>query len=128
MPSLDKPRLAHVRLSGSCPDREPLGPDIDREKIKVLSGREPDKISCDQAPAHLEDTLSGLSFPFLILVAIRGGIVLVQTVAQFAIICIALRDTTPEHRPPILRALSGGSRGRKRSSPFTRSRRYDSAA
>jgi hypothetical protein len=45
--------------------------------------------------------------PLLLLFAFRGMITLIRTVEQLVIVCLALRDTAPEHRAPILRALRG---------------------
>ena len=51
--------------------------------------------------------MSDLSLPFLILVASQSGIALVRVLAHLAVIHIALRNTNPEQRPQILRALGG---------------------
>jgi hypothetical protein len=87
-------------LSGLCPDNA-------RRKIKILSGRQADKVSYGQQPASSEANMSDPYLPLLLLFAFRGMITLIRTVEQLVIVCLALRDTAPEHRAPILRALRG---------------------
>lgn len=58
-----------------------------------------------------EDLVSDLYSPLVLLLALRGVITLIQTVGQLALACLALRGTAPEHRAPILRALSGKPSG-----------------
>lgn len=66
--------------------------------------------------------MSDLYSPLVLLLAFRGVIIpLIQTVEQLVVTCLALRDTGPEHRAPILRALRGKPDDRPRT-PNTRER------
>jgi hypothetical protein len=48
--------------------------------------------------------------PLVFLLALRGVITLIQTAERLVVACLALRDTDPEHRAAILRALRGKPR------------------
>jgi hypothetical protein len=99
-PSLEEPCGRRVRLSG-------LRPDNTRREAKRLSGRQADKVACGQNLTARRDHVHDLYSPLVLVLAIRSVIVLLQTVEQLVVACLALRDTPPEHRAPILRALRG---------------------
>ena len=51
--------------------------------------------------------MSDLYSPLMLFLAFRALAVLIQTVGQVVVVCLALRGAAPEHRAPILRALGG---------------------